>query len=132
MNLEVKKKLLNLALILSSFLGYLEWGGNNSDFLIQAEIGIIQRLIQNPESVAHPFTLLPLFGQLLLFITLFQRKVSRRLSYLGMGGIGILLVFMFVIGLLSLKLKITLSTLPFLLSGAFTIAFYRKNRNNYI
>ncbi|MCB9186410.1 MAG: hypothetical protein H6601_06650 [Flavobacteriales bacterium] len=111
----MKAKLLNLVLILTSLIGYLEWGGGNSTFLVQGEWDVLAKLFINPTSAAHPFTLLPLVGQLLLVITLFQKKPSAWLTYLGMGGIGLLLLLMFVIGLMGLNFKILLSTVPFLM-----------------
>jgi len=102
---NLRNKILTLLLILTSLLGYLEWGKGNESFLFQAEIEIFLKLFTDPESVAHPFTLLPLAGQLLLFITLFQKRSSKVLIYVGLLGIGILLTFMFVIGLLSVNYK---------------------------
>lgn len=122
----MKGRLLNFLLILTSLFGYLEWGGNNSSFLFQVEGNLITSLITNPESVIHPFTLLPLVGQILLFITLFQKKPNKILTYLGIGGIGILLFFMFVIGVMGWNVKIILSTLPFLVVGFYTIRHHQR------
>ncbi len=117
----MNKKILNLLLIISSFFGYLEWGTDTHTFLVQAEAEILTKLFSNPESVVHPFTLLPLAGQLALVISLFQKQVSKALSFTGIACIGILLAFMFVIGILSANWKILLSTLPFLLLSILTI-----------
>lgn len=121
----MKEKLLNLLLVLTSFVGYLEWGKENHLFLIQAEVEIILKFIKNPLSVIHPFILLPFIGQLLLIITLFQAKPSKKLTYVGIVGLGLLLCFMFIIGVLSLKYKIVFSTIPFLFLAVLTIK-YRK------
>lgn len=123
----MRYKLLCLFLILSSLLGYLEWGGNNHTFLFKAEAEIISRLFLNPASVIHPFVILPLLGQILLLITLFQRKPYKVLVYAGMGGIGVLFVLMFFIGLISLNFKIVLSTIPFILFSVLTIVHFRKD-----
>lgn len=122
-----KNKILNLCLVLFSLIGYLEWGGDNSMFLFQGEIDIIQKFIENPTSILHPFILLPLFGQVILIYTLFQKTPSKLLTFLGMGGIGLLLLLMFVIGLISFNFKILLSTLPFLGTAILTIIHYRKS-----
>jgi len=122
----VKYKVLCLFLILSSLLGYLEWGGNNHTFLFKAEAEIIFRLFSNPASVIHPFVILPLLGQMFLLITLFQRKPNKALVYIGIGGIGLLFVLMFFIGLISLNFKIVLSTIPFILFSVLTIVYFRK------
>lgn len=121
---HTRSKLLNLLLIVTSLFGYLEWGKDNSSFLFQAEGEILAKLFRDPQSVAHPFTLLPMLGQLLLLITLFQKKTGKLLTFSGLGGIGVLLVFMFLIGLISLNLKIIASTLPFVILAFLTIRHY--------
>ncbi|HNR08785.1 MAG TPA: hypothetical protein PKM27_15810 [Saprospiraceae bacterium] len=125
----MKSKVYNLLLILTSLFGYLEWGGNNHQFLFEAEAEIFSRLINDPLSVIHPLVLLPLAGQILLLITLFQRKPSKILTFIGMGGLGILLGFMALVGVLGLNYKIVLSVLPFLTIAVMTILFYRKTHS---
>jgi hypothetical protein len=122
----MKSKILNILLIITSLLGYLEWSGNSHSFLFQAEGEIISKLFTDPISVLHPFTLLPMIGQVILIITLFQKKPSKLLTYIGIGGLGILLAFMFVIGIMSLNFKIILSTVPFIVVAVLAI---RHNRN---
>ena len=117
----MKLKLYNALLILTSLAGYLEWGGNNRIFLFQGEIDIISKLFHDPGSVAHPFILLPMFGQLLLLFTLFQRTPGKMVTYIGMGGIGVLLLFMFIISLISGSFKTLISTIPFLIVAVLTI-----------
>jgi len=124
----LKSKILNVLLIVTSLLGYLEWGKDNESFLFQAEMEIFSKMFTNPQSVIHPFTLLPLIGQLLLFITLFQDRPSKVLTYVGLLGIGILLTFMFIIGLLSANYKIVLSTIPFLVTGLVTLLHHRNKK----
>lgn len=126
----MKQKWLNIGLILTSLLGYLEWGGGNSIFLAQAEWEIIYKLMTDPKSLIHPFVLLPLIGQLLLFLTLFQKVPSKWLTYIGIAGIGVLLLFMFLIGLLGLNWKVLLSCIPFLFLSVMTINNYRKKQKN--
>src|SRR6187551_2511251 len=99
----MKSRILNLLLILTSLLGYLEWGGGNSAFLFHAEAEIVSKLFTDPISTLHPFTLLPLLGQFVLLFTLFQKSPGKALTFIGMTGIGVLLVFMSIIGLISLN-----------------------------
>lgn len=82
----MKSKLLNLLLILTSFAGYLEWGGDRHLLLYQAEIEIFTKLFTDPMSVMHPFTILPLLGQIALLITLFQKSPNKILTLAGIGG----------------------------------------------
>jgi hypothetical protein len=63
-------KVFNALLVLTSLFGYLEWGGENQIFLFQAEMELIRKLAIDPMAAAHPFTLVPLLGQMLLLITL--------------------------------------------------------------
>jgi len=123
----MKTKILNILLIFFSLIGYLEWGKNNQSFLYEAEAEIIYTLFTNPSSALHLFTVFPLIGQILLFSTLFQKKPSKWLYYSGVFGIGILLLFMFIIGILSFNLKIILSTIPFLATAFITILHHKKN-----
>ena len=122
----MKTKTLILLVIASSLFGYLEWGGGNNAFLFQAEGDIILKLFNNPRSVTHPFILLPLFGQMLLGFTLFQKKPNKKLIYTSISCLGVLLGFMFLIGLFGLNFKIVLSTIPFLITSIFTISHFRK------
>ena len=121
----MKHRLLNLGMILGSLLGYLEWGQGNSTFLFQAEIEVISKLFGDFASTMHPFTLLPLFGQILLIATLFQQRPNKILTYIGIGCIGVLLAFICFIGIISLNIKVFASTLPFL---ALTVWIIRENR----
>lgn len=127
----LKSKILNALLILTSLVGYLEWGGNNKILLFQAEIDIFNKLFIEPKAVIHPLIILPVLGQLFLLVTLFQKKPRKMLTGIGMGFLGILLIIMFLIGIISLNFKIILSTLPFMIAAGFTIKHYRKIRPIY-
>lgn len=122
----MKSKVFNFLLLLSSLLGFLEWGGGNQIFLFQAEAEILRKLFTAPMSVLHPFTVLPLIGQVLLLITLFQKQPSKRLTFISIGALSLLLGFMFLIGLISLNIKVLISTLPFLIVAFFAVRYYRS------
>ncbi|MCC7244902.1 MAG: hypothetical protein IT269_04435, partial [Saprospiraceae bacterium] len=123
-----KGNILNLLLIFTSLSGYLEWGGGNHVLLFQAEADVLKKLWTEPMSVVHPFTLLPLVGQLILLYTLFQAQPGKRLTMTGLGALALLLVFMFVVGVISLNFKIILSTLPFMTVAGLTVRHYRKRQ----
>ena len=122
----MKRKAYNLGLLLTSLIGYLEWGGNNNTFLFQAEGEILSKLFTDPGSVVHPFTLLPMAGQLILIVTLFLKEPTKVLTFVGIASIGLLFGFMFLIGLLTISVKVSLSSLPFLVLSYFTVRLYRK------
>ncbi len=124
---SMKTKLYSLLLILTSLLGYLEWGDNHS-FLFEIEGQLLLDIPSNPESLFHPFILLPLTGQILLFITLFQKEPRKSLIYLGMAGIGVLMVFLFFIGILVTNMKILSSSLPYLIICGLTIWHLTKSK----
>ena len=124
--LSLKSKLLNLLLIVTSLFGYLEWGGGHHSFLFQAEGEVLSKIFSDPGSVLHPLTVLPMIGQILLLITLFQKQPGKILTYTGIAGLGILLSFILLVGALSLNFKIMLSALPFLVLAVITM---RHNRN---
>lgn len=124
----MKLKILNALLILTSLFGYLEWP-NNAAFLWQAEIELIAKLFSDPVSVLHPFTVLPMAGQIILLVTLFQKVPGRILTVLGIACIGVLLVLMFAIGLLSMNVRVTISTLPFIIVAVITLLEIARRRS---
>lgn len=122
----MKSKILNLLLIISSLFGYLEWSGNSHSFIFEAEVEMLIKLFTNPISTLHPFTILPLLGQIILIVTLFQKKTNRTLTYIGIGSLGILLFFMFFIGLICINYKIIFSTIPFITLSIIAIKYNRE------
>ncbi|MCU0390795.1 MAG: hypothetical protein MUE81_06720, partial [Thermoflexibacter sp.] len=92
---------------------------------------VIYKFFTDPSSIIHPFIVLPLLGQILLIVTLFQKKANKILIYVGIFGLGLLLGFMFIIGIISLNYKITISTIPFLIVVALTIINLRKSKLAY-
>lgn len=124
----MKAKIYNFLLLVTSLFGYLRWGGGNSIFLFQAEADILKKLFTGSTDVVHPFTVLPLTGQLLLLITLFQPQPSKVLTYISIGALGLLLGFMFVIGLLVRDVKVLASVVPFLVVAVWTVRYYRNNK----
>lgn len=120
----MKSKILNFLLIITSLLGYLEWSGKNHIFLFKAEVEIFSKLLTNPISVLHPFTILPLVGQILLLITLFQKTPNRTLTFISIATLGLLLGFMFIVGLLSMNFKIIVSTIPYIVVSILAIRHY--------
>jgi hypothetical protein len=117
----MKSKLLNILLILSSSIGYLSWGKNQSSFLFEVEFEIFKKLLTTPKSMLHPLILLPLFGQIILLATLFQVVPSKKLTYVGMIGLAILMSFILLVGILSFQIKIMMSTIPFFILSIITL-----------
>lgn len=119
-------KILYAALILSSLIGYLEWGNGNHTFLVQAEFDIIRKFFTHTDLIVHPMITLPLAGQMLLVYSLFQNRPHPVVVLTGLLGLGVLLWFIFLIGLISLNLKIIFSAFPFLIVSIIVLYSMRK------
>lgn len=119
-------KLINASLIATSFVGYLEWGQNNRIFLGEAEVQIIKQVFKAPSQILHPLIVIPLLGQLLLFYTLFKKQPGARKSVIGSSCIGILLAFVFFVGIISRHWYTALSALPFLFFAFLQLRLLRR------
>ena len=117
-------------ILVASLFGYLEWGGGGQSFLFQAEAVVLGKLVTDPMAVAHPFVLVPLAGQLLLAIALFQREPSRKLIYAAIGMLSLLLLLVFLIGFLKTHLGMILSALPFLALSVTFLVMSRRTRDS--
>jgi heme A synthase len=109
----MRQRLLNIGILLSFLVCYLEWGGGHSAFVAQVHY---QVLVGKPEAqnFVHPMIALPFLGELLLLFTLFQQRPSRRLTTIGIVLMSVFVLLLALIGVLSKNVKIGLSTLPFL------------------
>ena len=123
----MKSRIYNVLIIITSLIGYLEWSGDSHTFLFQMEADIVYKLFTKPSSVLHPLILIPLAGQLLLIITLFQNHPNKLLIYIGLISLAILLIFMFIVGVISFNYKIILSTIPIIVVSVLTIVHYRRS-----
>jgi hypothetical protein len=120
------KKLLNVLLVLASLIGYMEWGGGNNAFLFQVEYQLLFESGKESNAFTHPFVVVPLLGQVLLLTTLFQGTPSRRLTYIGLACLSLLLLFLFFIAVLGFNMRMLASTLPFLIIGILILRAYRR------
>lgn len=102
-----------LGLFLSSFIGYLEWG-KESEFIGEIEYDLLLKMSNSPETLLHPFILLPLLGQIFLLVSFVVPKPKFWLVLLASTGIALLLLLLLFIGLLNWNPKMTLFTLPYL------------------
>lgn len=110
-------------------LGYLEWGEDQRQFLFQMEAQILKLLFTDPASVLHPLILLPLTGQVLLLISLFQMKPRKILVFTGLGLLAVLLLLVLFTGIVSRHWWTVVSTLPFLGISTLIIIKGRKFAN---
>ena len=124
----MKGKLYNLGLLLTSLVGYHEWGGGNSAFLFEMERDLIASFAADPLATLHPFTLLPLLGQSLLLLSLFQREPGRRISLIGILCLSVLLFLMFLIGLVDLNVKSIITFLPYVLLALVAFRYHWRRK----
>lgn len=118
------KHLVNGLVVVTFFLGYLEWGADNRAFVFQAAAALLTSLPNDLEGLLNPFVTIPLAGMIMLLITFFQKNLSRKLSLIGLACLSVFMVFLFFIGLISANIKIASSTIPFL---ACAILSFRLN-----
>jgi len=117
-------RIINLLLLVSSLICYLEWGRDNSGFLFQVEYAVFAKA--SADSFLHPLVLIPLIGQILLLVSTFKKQPSKRLTLIGLLLIGVLVLMVSLVGLLSMNAKIVASTVPFIFISVFFILKYRK------
>ncbi|MBL7810946.1 MAG: hypothetical protein JNL57_01870 [Bacteroidetes bacterium] len=124
----MSQKIKNLACLVASLFVYLEWGGGYHSWLFQAESEVLRTLWTSPSEAAHPFTLIPLLGQILLLITLFQSRPSRWLTIAGVGGLAVLILFILFVGILAANGQIVLCAVPFVLVATWALLGLRKSK----
>jgi len=120
----LKARIYPLALLLSSLIAYLEWGGGQSTFLFEMEGQLFSDLFHQPEHFAHPLILLPLFGQIVLIYLITKPQAKRIGPLVAIISIGILLVFVLLGALLSWNPLMLISILPFLLISLLWMLYY--------
>ncbi len=108
------RRLLTLGILVTSLFGYLEWA-DHSTFLFKAEYDILFHSDKSIESFVHPLILLPLAGQLILLVALIIHPKHFRLLFIGMALLSPLMLMIFLVGLLSLNVKILFSAVPFII-----------------
>jgi hypothetical protein len=123
-----KFRILNGLLVVTFLFGYLEWGSGSSSFLVEAEFEVLCKLISEPASVVHPFTLIPLLGQIMLLATLFQTTPNKFLTIAGIVCLGLLIGLMVVFGALAKNWKILASTIPFFVIVVLAVKEMRKRK----
>ncbi len=112
-----EKRILNAVLFISFLFGYLEWGKGNRMFIFQGEAEVLKKALAEPVSVLHPLIILPFIGQGLILYTVFQKNPSRLFSLIGLACLGLLMSFLFFIGILSPNIRMLLSSLPFVITA---------------
>lgn len=79
----MKARLLNLLLLLTPMIAYMEWGADQSIFLIEVEIIVLKKAFTEPESIIHFMIILPILGQLGLIANIFLKQDKKWLVLTG-------------------------------------------------
>lgn len=120
------KRVINILLLLTFLIGYLEWGKGSHVFIFQAEADLFVKLVTDPLSVLHPLIIIPFLGQILILVSVFQQNPGRLLTLLGLGCLSIIILFLFFIGIISPNFRILISTVPFIVTAIFVLKYFRK------
>lgn len=122
------KKLINIALLLTSLIGYLEWGKGQHAFLFQVELDLLLKARGSTETFMHPLVFAPLIGQVIILFTLFQKEPGRKLTLFGLACLSTIMLMIFFIGLISLNVRIAGSATPFVVAAVFALRHNWKRK----
>lgn len=123
------RRFLNFLLLITFQFCYLEWPPNNSSFIYQGELEIIQKTDNLLTNLLHPVILAGLIAQIILLIGSFYPKLNNKVNALGVFLLFLLVVLFFIVGIFSRNYKITISTLPYLIVTFIYIVNYRKQKS---
>lgn len=121
------QRTINIALFFSFLFCYLEWGSGKSDFVFQMEYEVIAKSLQGT-NVLHPLIILPFLGQLILLFTIFQKTPGKKLTFIGIGLLAILVLMFLLVGILALNFRIIVSTFPFIVTSVYCLIYYKRRR----
>lgn len=121
-----KTKWLHLGLVLTFLMGYMEWGKDQKMFIYEAFVDILQKAVAEPLNFLHPFILFPLAGFIGILYTLFQNLPSRTLTLLSIGGMALIMLFIFFIGVFTGNVRMMLFNLPFVVFLVIVVRLHWK------
>ncbi|MFN0015663.1 MAG: hypothetical protein ACKVU2_14035 [Saprospiraceae bacterium] len=119
------KRLAALSLFLSFFACYLEWPPDNSAFVAEMAYTIFAKKDDQTNTLLHPMILLPLLGLLLLLYSALRKEPNKRVIFISMALMGVLVLLLLAIGIMGGNTKMALSTVPFLGSAAWCFWAFR-------
>lgn len=119
-------RLVNIGLLFTFSICYLEWGGGNSSFIFEAEYELFRKTDKLLSSLTHPLILGGLIGQILLLYSIFSKKPKRILNTIGILILSPVVLLAFLAGALSLNFKMIAAALPFIVLSVIYFLKYRK------
>ncbi|SHJ25622.1 hypothetical protein SAMN05444337_1644 [Flavobacterium haoranii] len=115
---------IKILLLISFLFCFLEWGNNKAAFIFE----IIYTIFIEKLSVGnffHPIIFLSFISILIILTSLFA-NINIKLEKITVIFLTLLVLFFLLIGLLSIRYKIIISTLPFLY---FSNLYFKQLRN---
>lgn len=108
-----RRRWLNIALLFTSGLGYLEWADQRA-VLFGVEGQLLSQMFDRGAALVHPAVVLPFFGQLLLISACITNPPKLWQTYVASMAIGMLHLMILYIGSLQGNFLMIASVLPFL------------------
>lgn len=127
------KFIFNVLILVAFSLCYTEWGKDHAAFIGEMEYKILfQRSGNDAANFSHPVVLAGLFGQVALLAASFKIPFQKKIHIFGLVLLSVVPLLILTAGLLSVHIKMLLSTLPFFLLIIFySRLFYKKNDERY-
>lgn len=111
--------------LISTFLVYFEWGGENQAFLWEMELDLFQKATEDIAALGHPLIILPLMAQILLIVIIALPNARRSLPIVAVSLFGILAFIVLLGGVGGSNYKIIGFSLPFVILSSLWL-FGRK------
>lgn len=111
--------------LISTFLVYFEWGGENQAFLWEMELDLFQKATEDIAALGHPLIILPLIAQILLIVIIALPNARRSLPIVAVSLFGILAFIVLLGGVGGSNYKIIGFSLPFVILSSLWL-FGRK------
>lgn len=108
------KKLLNLGLILTFMLGYMEWGQGQSAFVGQIQYEVFFGRPNWKENLAHPVLLAGFTGQLCLLYAMLAPRPRPWVNHLGVALLSLVMLLLFAVAVLAANPRMMAFNLLFL------------------
>ncbi|MFN8155519.1 MAG: hypothetical protein U0Y08_14595 [Bacteroidia bacterium] len=123
----MKLRWISLGLFLSFLICYFQWG-HQSMFLFQMEADVLLSEKRNLHNFSHPLIILPFIGQLLLLVPLFKKNFPLKFILVSNILLSLLVFMVLLSGVLSMNVKMVLSTLPFIFFTVLLVRAWRSER----
>lgn len=120
------KRILNILLLLTFQIGYMEWPPHNSMFVFEAAYAILSKTESLISNLTHPIILLGLLAQLALLMAAIVPNFNKKINAVGIVILGLLLLLFLWISLLSKNIKMFAATLPYLSISVYYFWNYKK------